>query len=148
MRSNRPAEGYGRAILLSVMVSSLEEVNGFIRDTVHQPVFLANPTRPTACQHISERLRLSQPLEWIPHHCLDEFQNSDCGAAFGLDPKAEVLPKLRLKDRDPLRISLHLTSLDAVPRRFQAWSALSPLVAMRIGDAVRYVATVTGVQFP
>ena len=148
MRSNRPAEGYGRAILLSVMVSSLEEVNGFIRDTVHQPVFLGKTTRPTACQHISERLRLSQPMEWIPHHCLNEIQHSDGGAAFGFDPKAEVLPKLRLKDRDPLRISLHLTSRDAVPRRFQAWFALSPLAAMRIGDAVRCVATVTGVQFP
>jgi hypothetical protein len=130
------------------MVSSLEEVNGFIRDTVHQPVFLANTARPTACQHIFERLRLSQPLEWIPHHCLDEIQHPDCGAAFGFDPKAEVLPKLRLKDRDPLRISLHLTSLDAVPRPFQAWSAPSPLVAMPIGDAERCVATVTGVQFP
>ena len=85
------------------------------------------------------------PFEWASHH---HIQHSDCGAAFGFDPKAEVLPKLRLKDRDPLRISLHLRSLDAVPRRFQAWSALSPLVAMPIGDAVRCVATVTGVQFP
>jgi hypothetical protein len=132
----------------SVVVSSLEEVNGFIRDTVHQPVFLANSTRPAACQHISKRLRLSEPLEWIPHHCFDQIQHSDRGVAFGFDPKAEVLPELRLKDRDPLRISLHLTSLDGVPRRFLAWSALSPLVVMPIGDAVRCGATATGVQFP
>ena len=102
------------------MVSSLEEINGLIRDTVHQPVFLADTTRPAACQHISERLRLSQPLEWITDQCLDEIQNSDCGAAFGFDPKTEVLPELRLEDRDPLRISLHLESLDAVPLPFQA----------------------------
>jgi hypothetical protein len=102
------------------MVSSLEEINGFIRDTVHQPVFLADTTRPAACQHISERLRLSQPLEWISHHCFDQIQHSDCSAAFGLDPKPKVLPELRLKDRDPLRISLHLKSLDAVPLPFQA----------------------------
>jgi len=102
------------------MVSSLEEVYGIIRDTVHQPVFLANTTRRAACQYISKRLRLSQPLEWIPHHCLHEIQHSDCSAAFRPNPIAQVLPELRLKDRYPLRISLQLTSLDAVPRPFQA----------------------------
>jgi hypothetical protein len=102
------------------MVSSLEEIDGFIRDTVHQSVFLADTTRPAACQHIFERLRFSQPLEWISHHRLDQIQHSDCSAPFALDPKTEVLPELRLKDRDPLRISLHLKSLDAVPLPFQA----------------------------
>jgi hypothetical protein len=130
------------------MVPGLEEVNGLIRDTVYQPVLLANTTRPATCQHIFQRLRLAQPLEWIPHYCLDEIQHSDCGAAFGFEPKTEVLPELRLKDRDPLRISLHLTSLDAVQRPFQARSALAPLVVMPIGDAVRCVATATGVPFP
>jgi hypothetical protein len=130
------------------MVSSLEEINGVNRDTVHQPVFLAGPTRPATCQHIPERLRLSQPLEWISHHCLDQVQHSDCGAAFGFDPKTEILPELRLKDCDPLRISLHPKSLDAVPLPFQAWFALAPLVATPIGDAVHCVATVTGAQFP
>jgi len=102
------------------MVSSLEEIDGFIRDPVHQSVFLADTTRPAACQHISKRLRLSEPLEWIPHHRLDEIQHSNCSAAFRFDPKTEVLPELRLKDSDSLRISLHLASLDGVPRRSQA----------------------------
>jgi hypothetical protein len=53
-----------------------------------------------------------------------------------------------LKDRGPLRVSLHLTSLDAVLRPFQAWSAFAPLVVAPTGDAARYVATVTGAQFP
>jgi hypothetical protein len=70
----------------SVMVSSLEEIDGFIRDTVHQTVFLADTTRPATCQQISEKLRLSQPLEWIPHHCVDQIQHSDCGITFGFDP--------------------------------------------------------------
>jgi hypothetical protein len=130
------------------MVSSLEEVNGFIRDTVHQPMLLSNTPRPTACQQISEGFRLSQPLEWILHYGLYEVQHSDCGAAFGFDPKAEVLPKLRLKDRDPPRISLHLISLDAVRRWFQAWCVLSPLAAMPIGDDGRYVVIATSAQFP
>lgn len=129
------------------MVSGLEEINGCIGDAVHQSVFLADTTGPAACQHISERLRLSQPLEWISHRGVDQIQHSDCGAAFGFDPIAEVLAELRLKDRDPLRISLHLKSRDAVPLRFQAWSALGPLVATPTGDAVRCVATVRGVQF-
>jgi hypothetical protein len=110
-------------------------------------VFLADTTRPAAGQHISERLRLSQPLERISHHCLDQIQHSHRGAAFGFDPKTEILPELSLKDRGPLRISLHLKFLDAVPLPFQAWSALAPLVATPIGDAVRCVATVTGAPF-
>jgi hypothetical protein len=84
------------------MVPGLEEVNALIRETVYQPVLLANTTRPAACQHISQRLRLSQPLEWIAHDRLDEIQHSDCSAAFGFDPKTEILPELRLKDRDAL----------------------------------------------
>jgi hypothetical protein len=130
------------------VVSSLEEVNSFIRDTIHQAVFLANTTRPAACQHISKRLRLSEPLEWIPHHCLDKIQHSNCDAAFGFDPKTEVLTELRLKNSESLRASLHLASLDGVPPRFQAWSAPASLVVTPSGDAVRCVATVTGVQFP
>ena len=144
----RGRPGLHQSDSLSVVVSSLEEINGFIRDTVYQPVFLADTPRPAACQHISERLRLSQPSKWISHHGLDQIQDSDCGAAFGLDPKTEVLPELKLKYCDPLRISLHPESLDAVPLLFQAWSALAPLVATPIGDAVRCVATLAGVQFP
>jgi hypothetical protein len=130
------------------MVSSLEEINSFIRDTIHQSVFLADTARPAAGQHISERLRLSQSLEWIAHHCLDQIQHSDCDAAFSFDPKTQVLPELRLKDRDPLRISPHLESLDAAPLLFQVWSALALLAATPIGDGVRCVATVTGERFP
>jgi hypothetical protein len=130
------------------MVSSLQEINGFIRDTVDQPMFLTDTTRPAPCQHISERFRLSESLEWISHHGVDQIQHSDCSATFGFDPKTEVLPELRLKDRDPLRISLHQKSLDADPRPFPAWSEPVPLVATPIGDAVRCVATATGVQFP
>jgi hypothetical protein len=107
-------------------------------ETVHQAVFLGNPTRPAAGQHIFKRLGLSHPSEWIQHHCLDEIQHSDGGAAFGSDPIAEILPELRLKDGDPLRTSLHLRSLAAVPRRFRAWSALSPLAVVPIGDALHY----------
>jgi hypothetical protein len=130
------------------MVSSLEEINSFIRDTIHQSVFLADTTGPAAGQHISERLRLSQSLEWISHHCLDQIQHSDCDAAISFEPKTEVLPEFRLKDRDPLRISPHLESLDAAPLLFQVWSALALLVATPIGDGARCVATVTGGQFP
>jgi hypothetical protein len=130
------------------MVPSLEKINGLIRDTVHQPMLLADTTRPTASQHIPERLRLSKPMKWVSHHCLDQIQHSDCSTAFPLDPIEDILPEFSLKDRDPLRISLHPRSLDAVPQQFQAWSAPVPLAAMPIADAVRCVATVTGVPFP
>jgi hypothetical protein len=130
------------------VVSSLEEINGFIRRTVHQPVFLANTTRPAACQHISKRLRLSKPLEWIPHHRLNEIQHPNCSIAFGFDPETEVLPELKLKDSDALRVSFHSISHDGAPRRFQAWSALVSLALKPIGDAGHCAATVKGVRFP
>ena len=130
------------------MVSSLEEINSFNRDTIHQSVFLADTTRPAAGQHIFERLRLSRSLEGISHHRLDQIQHSDCDTAFSFKPKTEVLPELRLKDRDPLRISPHLESLDAALLLFRVWSALALLVVTPIGDGVRCVGTVTGVQSP
>jgi Mu transposase, C-terminal len=79
---------------------------------------------------------------------LNQIQHPACGAAFGFDPKTKVLPELRLNDRDPLRISLRLESLDAVPLPYQVWSALAPLAATPIGEAVRCAATVTDVPFP
>ena len=68
------------------MVSRLQEVNRFVRDTVHEPVFLADTPRPAARQHISKRLGLSQPLERIPHHGVHQIHHSDCRAAFGFRP--------------------------------------------------------------
>ncbi len=53
MRTYGPGRAAPRRFSLIIMVSSLEEVNGIIRDTVHQAVFLADTTRPAAYQHVS-----------------------------------------------------------------------------------------------
>ena len=97
----------------SIMVSSLEEIDGFTGDAVHQPVFLSNPPRPTAGEHIFQRLGLSRPFERIPHHSLHEIEDSDRDATLVLDPKPEVLQKLGLECGDPFSLPLHRASLFA-----------------------------------
>jgi hypothetical protein len=130
----------------SVVISSLEEVYSFVGDTVHHPVFLSNTTRPAACEHVSQRLGLPRPLERIAHCGVHQIQHSDCGATFVFDPKTKVLPELRLKDRDPLRTSLHPASLDEVPQRFQAWSAALLPGLGPTEDAVHFAVTATNEQ--
>jgi hypothetical protein len=96
-----------------LVVPSLEEIDCFIGDAVDQPVFLSDTPRPTAGEHILQRFGLSRAFERIRHDCLNEFEDSDGGAALVFDPKPEVLKKLGLKYGDPLRVSLHQASLFA-----------------------------------
>ena len=97
------------------MVPSLEEVNGFVRDMVHQPVFLSNTPGPTSGEDKFQRFGLSRALERISHDCLHEVEDSDRDTALVFDPKPEVLKKLGLKCSDPFRLSLHRASLSAKP---------------------------------
>ena len=95
----------------SVVVSSLKEIDCLVSDAVHQSVFLGDTPRPTAGEHILQRFGLSRTFERIPHHCLNEIEDSDRDAALVFDPEPEVLQKLGLKYGDPFRLPTHRASL-------------------------------------
>jgi hypothetical protein len=130
------------------VVSSLEEINGLVRDPVHQAVFLSDAARPTPRQEISQRFGLSWSFKGVPHNGVDEIQHPDCRASFGFDPKTQILRELGLKDRNPLTFSLHRGSLASIPLWFEAsFFLVLPGVAPR-EDAGRFVVSVTDAQFP
>src|SRR5579872_7208793 len=100
----------------SVVVSSLEEINGLVGDPVHEAVFLSDAARPTPGQYKSQRFGFSRPFKGVPHDRLDEIEHSDSGASFGFDRKTQILPELGLKDRNPLTPWLHRGSLASIAK--------------------------------
>jgi hypothetical protein len=102
------------------VVSSLEEIDRPIGDTIDQTVFLSDAARPTAGEHIFQRFGLSRAFERIPHGCLNEIEDSDGDAPLVFDPKPEVLKKLGLKYGDPFSLSPHQASLSAKRWLFEA----------------------------
>ena len=113
-RELSPSPGTYSAPPQLVVVSSLQEIDGLVTDAIHQPVFLCDTARPAPGKHIFQRFGLSRTFERIPHHCLNEIEDSDRDAALVFDPEPEVLKELRLKYGDPLRLPLHQASLSAM----------------------------------
>ena len=101
------------------MVSSLQEIDGFVTDAIHQPVFLCDSARPAPGKYIFERFGFPRTFERVSHDSVNQIENPDCGAALRFHPKTEVLKELRLEYGDPLRLSLHRASLYARMPVFQ-----------------------------
>ena len=106
---NRPAPRVAQTIL--IVVSSLEEIDGHVRDAIHQTVFLRDTPRPAPGKHIFQGFGLSGTFEWVSHDCIDQVEHSNGNVTLALHPEAEVLQELRLKYGDPFRLSLHRASL-------------------------------------
>jgi hypothetical protein len=86
----------------SIVVSSLKKINGFVPDSVYQPVFLSDAPGPTTGEQVLERLRLARALERVAHYRFHQVKHPDCRAPVRFDPIAEVLPKLKVENRQPL----------------------------------------------
>ncbi len=95
------------------MVSSLQEIDGFVTDAIHQTVLLCDSARPAAGKYIFERFGLPRTFERVSHDCLNQIEDPDCSGALAFHPESQVLKELRLEYGDPLRLSLHRASLYA-----------------------------------
>jgi hypothetical protein len=89
------------------MVSGLQEIDGFVTDAIHQPVFLCDTARPAAGEHMLERFWFAGAVERVSHDCLNQIEDSDCSGTFVLHPEPEVLKELRLEHGGPVTRSLH-----------------------------------------
>ena len=98
------------------MVPRLKEIDAFVRDAVHQAMFLGNATRPATGKHKSQWLWFARAFEWIAQDRFDKIENSDRYAALSFHPKSQVLDKFRLKDGNSLNLPLHRESLFAMRR--------------------------------
>lgn len=97
------------------MVPCLQQVDRFITDPIDEPMFLGNPSGPTAAEDMLQRLGLSDARERIAKDSIDKVQDPQANRSLVLDPEAKILKKLRWKDRDPFTLALHPASLSARP---------------------------------
>ena len=56
----------------------------------------------------------SRTFEWVSHDCLNQVEHPDCNGTLAFHPEPEVLQELRLKYRNPFRLSLHRAFLFAM----------------------------------
>jgi hypothetical protein len=98
----------------SVVIPRLKKTYALGGHRVHQPMLLSDPARPRPREDVLQRLGFAETLERIAHHGFHEIENAESDAAVGFDPVAEVLPELRMEDRDAgtatLRQGLRLLS--------------------------------------
>jgi hypothetical protein len=68
------------------VVSSLQEIDGFVTDAIDQPVFLRDAARPAPGQYIPQRLRLSWAFERVAHYGLNQIEDADRHAPLTIHP--------------------------------------------------------------
>jgi hypothetical protein len=68
-------EGKGWDEMRSVVIPAHQEVDALIPDEVDQTVFLSDPSRPDVGPEVAEWLGLSDPLERVSEHGLDELED-------------------------------------------------------------------------
>ena len=128
----------------SIVVTGLKKIDGFVVDTVDQPVFLGNTPRPTACEHIPERLGLAGTLERIAHNCLNQIEHSNCDVPVGFNPISQVLSEFGMEDDSSLTFPSHRASLAASQLQLRASFSLARLDAGPPATVARFVATGAG----
>jgi len=86
------------------VVPGLQEIDSFVTDAIHQPVFLCDPARPAPGKHVFERFGFTRTGERVSHDCINQVENSDCNSALAFHPEPKVLKELQLEHGDPFRL--------------------------------------------
>jgi hypothetical protein len=71
---------------LSIMITSLYEINLFMPNNIYKPMFLSNSSRPNTWPQKFERLGLADTLKRISHYRFDQLENTKGGLAVRLYP--------------------------------------------------------------
>ena len=75
-------------LTLLVVITSLKKRNSVIGYQVYNAMLSRQPARPCAGKLVSQRLRLPDAGEWIPHNRFYQVERSDGDVAIGYDPVA------------------------------------------------------------
>ena len=84
----------------SVVIARLEEVHRVFRDQIDDAVLLGEPTRPGSGEKMLQRLRLSDPREWLAQDGLNQVEGAQRHLSIRLYPVTKVLAKFRLEYGD------------------------------------------------
>jgi len=107
--------------LRSVVIPRLQKIDPRSAHPIHQPVLLSNSPRPTSCQHVLQRLRLSNAHKRIAQDSLDQFESPKTNLPIIFDPVAKVLSELRMKYGSPFNAA----GQALFPAQFLQWFRLS-----------------------
>ncbi len=92
-------EGSVAETKLSVVITSLQEIDSGFADTVNDPVLLGQPSRPGTREHVFDGLWFTDPAKGIPEDGLDQIQGTERDLPVGFHPVTKILTELRLEDR-------------------------------------------------
>jgi hypothetical protein len=80
------------------VIPCLKEIYPAFTDQIHDAVFLGQPPGPSPSGEMLERFRLANATKRFTQNRFDQRQCSESGPPIGLDPIAQVLTKLWMKD--------------------------------------------------
>src|SRR5271157_5609178 len=87
-----------RCCLPSIVIPRLKKIDARLAHLINESVLLCDASGPALGQHILQRFRLADALNWIPKRGLHQLQDSKCGVVVRFDPEPEVFEKLAMKD--------------------------------------------------
>jgi hypothetical protein len=82
----------------SVVVARLKEIDPFCPNHIHDSMLLGDTSRPDVRAKVLERLWLADADKRVAHDRLDELQDAEGNASIRLNPVAQIVTKLGLKD--------------------------------------------------
>jgi hypothetical protein len=83
----------------SVVIPCLKEIYPAFTDQIHDTVLLGQPPGPSPSGEMLEWFRFANTTKWVTQNRFDQRQRTESGPPIGLDPIAQVLAKLWMKDR-------------------------------------------------
>jgi hypothetical protein len=88
---------------ISIVISPLQKLHSVCPDEIHEAVLLGDAARPHASSQVFQRLGFADAGEGIAQHGTHQLQQAPGGALVGCDPVLQVIQKLWMADRFPLR---------------------------------------------
>jgi len=85
---------------LSVVVTSLKEIDSTIPHQVDDPMFLGEASRPGACEQMLQWLWFTDSGERITQNGFDKVNRLECDLAILFDPISQIIDEFGMKYRN------------------------------------------------
>ena len=95
----RPVRVVVRSMTGSVVIPRLQEIYPAFTDQIHNTMLLGQAPGPSPSGEMLERFGFANTTKRVTENRFDQRQRTESGPPIGLDPIAQVLAKLWMKDR-------------------------------------------------
>jgi len=83
----------------SIVIPCLKELDCLRTHQIDEAMLVGEASRPGSTQEVPQRFGLTDSPERISEDCFDDLQGSQSCLAVRLDPEAQIVQELALKDR-------------------------------------------------